>query len=225
MAIYSPLRSRRLAAQQTEATQRLITFKLGEENFALPLDRVQKVTTLDLLYADPQGTGVSLTTYQDREILVIDVGHRIFGKPPQVWLPGEHENSSSIGTNPNLNLIRYLLILKSESSESADPLQSTMPTADRIEDRLVGLRIDSPPSIQSMPLSAFQPLSDLHSHLHCVSAMSNVVPVNALLRRRAFRVDGASLVQTDEINAAPEVDRSKNRPSIFLLDATSIVRG
>jgi chemotaxis signal transduction protein len=215
MAIYSPLRSRRLAAQQTEASQRLITFKLGEENFALPLDRVQKVTTLDLLYADPQGTGVSLTTYQDREVLVIDVGHRIFGKPPQIWLPGEHENSSSIGTNPNLNLIRYLLILKSESNESPD----------QIEDRLVGLRIDSPPSIQSMPLSAFQPLSDLHSYLHCVSAMSNVVPVNALLRRRAFRMDGSSLVQTGDLAAAAVAVVDQHRPSIFLLDATSIVRG
>jgi chemotaxis signal transduction protein len=185
MAIYSPLRSRRLAAQQTEATKRLITFKLGEGDFALPLDRVQKVTTLDRVYGDPDRTGVSLTTYQGRELVVIDVGHRIFGKAQQVLLPSQQTRTSSRTTQLDGDSIRYLLVLQSESSQ------------------LVGLPIDSPPSIQSIKLSAFQPLPEIyrkHSNIHCVSAMSVAMPAS-------------SGVQDLEL------------PSIFLLDATSIVGG
>jgi chemotaxis signal transduction protein len=175
MAIYSPLRSRRLAAQQTEATQRLITFRLGEENFALPLDRVHKVTTLDRLYGDPGGTGVSLTTYQGRELVVIDVGHRIFGKMPQILPPTSKRFTGTIEARIDSNLVRYLIVFQPEP------------------DRLVGLPIDSPPSIQSIQLSAFQPLPEIyrqHRNIHCVSALSIDTP---------------------------------DRPSLFLLDIASIV--
>ncbi len=161
MAIYSPLRSRRLAAQQTEATQRLITFKLGAETFALPLDRVHKVTTIDRLYGDPNHTGVSLTTYQGRELVVIDVMHRIFGKTQQVLLPSQKKSSVAVKAQSNPDLVRYLLVLQPEPEQ------------------LVGLPIDSPPSIQSIQISAFQPLPDIyrqHSNIHCVSTMSIDLP-------------------------------------------------
>ncbi len=183
MAIYSPLRSRRLAAQQTEATQRLITFKLGEETFALPLANVHKVTTLNRLYGDPHDTGIGLTTYQGRELVVIDVGHRIFGKTPQVLPPSSQPHHDPIVTfddtdtasGDRAELTRYLLILQPEPH------------------RLVGLPIDSPPSIQSIQLSAFQPLPEIyrqHSNIHCVSALSIDLP---------------------------------DRPSIFLLDVDRLV--
>lgn len=181
MAIYSPLRSRRLAAQQVEATQRLITFKLGEETFALPLDGVHKVTKLDRLYGDPGGTGVSLTTYQGRELVVIDVGHRIFGKAPQVLPPSPKKSSGTVDLTRSLDTVRYLLILQSA------------PTDTTTEQRLVGLPIDSPPTIQSIQLSAFQPLPEIYrqsSNIHCVSSFSIDMP---------------------------------DRPSIFLLDVAAIV--
>ncbi len=176
MAIYSPLRSRRLAAQdRAELTQRLITFKLGTETFALPLDRVHKVMTLDRVYGDPNNTGFSLTTYQGREIVVIDVGHRIFGRAVQILPPSLKPTSSM--SDENLSVVKYLLVLQ------PDP------------DRLVGLPIDSAPSIQSIPVSAFQPLPEIyrqHSQIHCVSALSS---------------------DTTE------------RPAIFLLDIAAIVGG
>jgi hypothetical protein len=216
MAIYSPLRSRRLAAQQKEATQRLITFKLGTENFALPLDRVLKVTTLDRIYGDPQRIGRKFTTYQGQEVVLVDVEHQIFGKPPQTFLPIDLDDRSNLDPN-NADPIKYLVILQPASIENVTP------TAPKIaqEQQLVGLTIDLPPSIQSMPLSAFLPLPDRYNHLHCVSAVSNAVPVNALLRRRAFQIDGGSLV-AKQLN--PDSPQSE-QPSIFLLDATSIVGG
>jgi chemotaxis signal transduction protein len=216
MAIYSPLRSRRLAAQQKEATQRLITFKLGEETFALPLDRVQKVTTLDRIYGDPQRIGMRFTTYQGQEVVLVDVEHQILGKPPQVLRSGDLNNSSNLDPH-NADPIKYLVILQSGSVAAAT---STAPKIAQ-EQRLVGITIDLPPGIQSMPLSAFLPLTDRYNHLHCVSAVSNVAPVNALLRRRAFQIDGASLIAKPLNPDSPQSEQ----PSIFLLDATSIVGG
>jgi chemotaxis signal transduction protein len=189
MAIYSPLRSRRLAAQQVEATQRLITFKLGEEMFALPLNGVHKVTKLDApgerlgqrLYGDPGGTGVSLTTYQGRELVVIDVGHRIFGKAPQVLPPSPKKGIGVVDPTRSSDLVRYLLILQSAPTDAA------------AEQRLVGLPLDSPPTIQSIQVSAFQPLPEIYrqsSNIHCVSSVSIDLP---------------------------------DRPSIFLLDVAAIV--
>jgi chemotaxis signal transduction protein len=194
MAIYSPLRSRRLAARQTEETRRLITFKLGAEIFALPLDDVQKVTTLERLYGDPHGTGVSLTTYQGRELVVIDVGQRIFGQPAQVLPPSPSKQGLAIASQQSTEIVRYLLILRSDLTANSD-LKSIIGTDTHRQQRLVGLPIDSPPSIQSIPVSAFQPLPDLyrqHSNIHCISTLSIDLP---------------------------------DRPSIFLLDLASIVGG
>jgi chemotaxis signal transduction protein len=177
MAIYSPLRSRRLAARdRVEQTQRLITFKLDTETFAIPLDRVYKVTTFDRSYGDPNATGVSLTTYQGRELVVVDVGHRIFGRAAQI-LPSSPKPTLSNSANIDLQVAKYLLVLQPEP------------------DRLVGLPIDSPPSIQSLSVSAFQPLPELyrqHSQIHCVSG---------------FAIATADL------------------PAIFLLDIAAIVGG
>jgi chemotaxis signal transduction protein len=145
MAIYSPLRSRRLAAQQKEATQRLIIFKLDETTFALELDRVQKVTTLEHTYDDPNGTGVKLTSYQGQELVIIDVAAQIFGNSQPV-----------IPASQSPNRVEYLLMLQPQQGQS------------------VGLVIDSPPNIQSFTLSAFQPLSDLdrqRNDVNCVSAI------------------------------------------------------
>jgi chemotaxis signal transduction protein len=181
MAIYSPLRSRRLAAQQVEVTQRLLTFELRTQSFAIPLDRIHKVTTLNApgerashrLYGDPNRTGVSLTTYQGNELVVIDVGHRIFGNA-DVLLPSQSQiDRITASVTP---AVRYLLIVQPEP------------------DRLVGVPIDSAPSIQSLPISAFKPLPAIyqqHSQIHCVSAMSIDLP---------------------------------DRPSIFLLDVDALAR-
>jgi chemotaxis signal transduction protein len=184
MAIYSPLRSRRLAAQQADTTKRLITFKLGGEVFAVSLDRVQKVTTLDRLYGDPHHTGVSLTTYQGQELVVVDVGYRIFGRTPQGLSPDLPERSR-IESTDSKDLIKYLLVLQADQVN----------TAAEIDRQLIGLPIDSAPSIQSMPVSAFQPLPEIyrqHGNIHCVSSFSIDLP---------------------------------DRPSIFLLDIDAIVSG
>ncbi len=154
MAIYSPIRSRRLTAKQAEATERLITFQLRHETFALPLSQVYKVTTLDRLYGDANQTGVSLTNYQGRELVAIDLAHKIFGHVySELPLPTQVASDDLP--------VRYLLIITGEDGQ------------------LVGLPIDSAPSIQTVPSAAFHPLPDIYRHqskIHCVSSISIDTP-------------------------------------------------
>jgi chemotaxis signal transduction protein len=179
MAIYSPLRSRRLAAQQAEATQRLIIFQLRQLTFALPLDRVHKATTYDRLYGDANGAGAILTTYQGRELTVIDVDNKIFGQTPTVLPP-----LKSMPANQS-SQVSHLLILQREDGQQ------------------MGLPIDSPPSIQSIAASAFLPLlktDPQHGNLLCVSAAwSNVVETAAseLSQRTTIFLLDATLVLID----------------------------
>lgn len=158
MAIHSPLRSRRLNPQKREVTQRLITFKLRKENFAIPLEQVQKVTTIDRVYGDPKGSGVGLTIYQGQELVVIDVGQRIFGDEPCDY--SSQDNSDREDTKLDTATkggAKYILILQLPNNSQ------------------IGLPIDSSPTLQSVPLSAFKDLPALyaeHGNIHCVSSLS-----------------------------------------------------
>jgi chemotaxis signal transduction protein len=183
MAIYSPLRSRRLAAQQAEATQRLISFQLRQLTFALPLDRVHKATTYDRLYGDANGAGVTLTTYQGRELTVIDVDNKIFGQTPTVLPP--------------------LKSLLAKQSSHADLEVSHLLVLQREDGQQIGLPIDSPPSIHSVTASAFLPLAKTdpqYGNLLCVSAaVGNVAEAAApeLSQRTTIFLLDATLVLID----------------------------
>ena len=156
MAIFSPLRSRRLAARKKKkAEKQAIAFRLRNEWFAIPIEVVQKVVPLGNVYGDPRGTGVSLTIYQGKELLVVDVGHRIFVEPRSVDSTSKGDNFGSDGgiRQPEE---RYLLIVEISTGE------------------LVGLPIDSPPSIRRIAESSFTPLPAAYvtqGNIQCVSSM------------------------------------------------------
>jgi purine-binding chemotaxis protein CheW len=78
MAIFSPLRRRRLAKDVYEEKQQLIVFPLGGEYFGLPIDIVKRVIPITSIYGDPQGKGISLTSYEGKELVIMDVGKWIF---------------------------------------------------------------------------------------------------------------------------------------------------
>lgn len=78
MAIYSPLRYRRLANRQTEKTTQFIGFRLRQEWFALPINNVYKVIPIGEIYT--VDTGINLTNYEGKEILVLDVARQIFAE-------------------------------------------------------------------------------------------------------------------------------------------------
>ncbi|MDV3000491.1 MAG: hypothetical protein N5P05_002097 [Chroococcopsis gigantea SAG 12.99] len=104
MAIPSALRSRRFRDQQAQNFLSVVTFPLAQYWFALPTVAVQKVIQMGPIYGDPRHTGVSLTRYQEREILVVDVQYRIFSRSPRRTI---------LETSPD----RFLLIIPRSDGE------------------------------------------------------------------------------------------------------------
>jgi purine-binding chemotaxis protein CheW len=156
MAIFSPLSSRRSAARKVEATQQLIVFRLRNEGFALPIRAVQKVIPMGNVYGAQQGTGVRLTLYQEQELLVIDVGHRIFREAGSEDALRRASEESELLPPSETAVERYLLIVQSSSR------------------KIVGLPLSDPPALQRVPESAFTPLTaDYISYgtIRCVSAL------------------------------------------------------
>jgi chemotaxis signal transduction protein len=99
MTIYSPLRYRRFTASQTETIHQMVGFRLYQEWFALPINAIQKIIPLGKVYGDPKATGISLTNYEGRELLVVDVGHQIFGNAPSLNLDETEQRFLAVLTN------------------------------------------------------------------------------------------------------------------------------
>lgn len=161
MAVFSPLSSRRRStARQARATQQLIVFRLENESFALPIRAVQKVIPMGQIYGASEGAGVSLTLYQDQELIVIDVRRRIFRETPNQDL-SEGSLSPQSTEQPRKVAEHYLLIVQDSQG------------------KIVGLPIDAPPSLQRVPESAFSPLTSDYineGNIRCVSAL--IIPNN-----------------------------------------------
>lgn len=160
MAVFSPITSRRSTRRKgAEATQQLIVFRLRNEGFALPIRAVQKVIPMGNVYGAPGGTGVSLTLYQDQELLVIDAEHRIFR-----GVPFQDSESSAIrmpcaSSLQRTTVQRYLLVVQSSTG------------------KVVGLPIEEPPSLHRVPSRAFAPLTSdyiSYGNIRCVSALIKV---------------------------------------------------
>jgi len=80
MPVLSSFRAKRFANRKTEVTHSLIAFRLRREWFAIAIEKIQKVTVLELVYSHPQHPEISLTRYQNQEIVLIDVDKQIFGE-------------------------------------------------------------------------------------------------------------------------------------------------
>lgn len=159
MAVYSALTARRSIRRLQTATQQLIVFRLFSESFALPIRAVQKVTQLGNLYGAAGHAGVSLTLYQDQELLVIDVEARIFRGTPRL------QAATSITEANSLPQI------------ASEPRPSYLLVVQNTQGKLVGLPIAEPPTLQRIPESAFAPLTSAYiseGNIRCVSAL--VVP-------------------------------------------------
>ncbi len=147
MALLTTPRRKRLARTTKQATRQLISFQLRQEWCALPLDFVEKVVLMGTVYGDPNRTGVSVTAYEGRELVVIDVGYRIFGDDRT------ENNSSSVASQT----VRFLLIVRDSTGNR------------------VGLPIDSAPAVQRVPVDSVAPLSPAYQSegsLQCVSSLA-----------------------------------------------------
>ncbi|MEQ8752600.1 MAG: chemotaxis protein CheW [Coleofasciculus sp. G1-WW12-02] len=186
MAVFSPLSSRRSTNRKPQPTQQLIVFRLYTEGFALPIRAVQKVIPRGKIYGAPQGGAVGLTLYQDQELLVIDVDHRIFkgAEPPKLSLSSSQRDAAESARTASEKWEddteqRYLLIVQNRAG------------------KIVGLPIDSPPSLQRVPESAFKPLTAdymAQGNLRCVSALVRQNPEDPPL----FLLNPEQLIQSQQ---------------------------
>ncbi len=80
MAIFSPLRLRRLTDQATETTQQFITFQIGQEFCAVPIEQLIRVIILNDTSNINQSLGRPVIQYKGQELAVWDAGHHLFGQ-------------------------------------------------------------------------------------------------------------------------------------------------
>jgi chemotaxis signal transduction protein len=153
MTIFSTFRSRRMANKKARSVEQMIGFRLDREWFALPILAIHKVIPLNKVYGDPQNTGISVTNYEGQKLLVIDVARQIFNNQVSIKQP---ESSNSLMQDfLTLEQQRYLLILETETNN------------------LIGLPIDSQPTMYRVDNSAFKPLPEVYlaqGNIQCVSS-------------------------------------------------------
>jgi purine-binding chemotaxis protein CheW len=86
-----------LKTKTKEATQKLLMFALQHLNVAIRLDDVVKVIPIPEIFRSGDKT-LGLANFEDREVLVIDLSHEIFG---------------TASTNPG----RYLVVMQGDRQE------------------------------------------------------------------------------------------------------------
>ena len=149
-------RSQRLRSRKVEPTHQLIVFRLQQEQFALPIQAVQKVIPLGNVYGAGLDT-VGLTLYHDREISVLNIQQRIFRtvNQPLLLADGSLDQASLLKLEaPSSG--RFLLIIET------------------LTEGAIGLPLYDQPMLRRVPESAFVPLSDAYlsgGHLRCVKCL------------------------------------------------------
>jgi chemotaxis signal transduction protein len=81
MAIFSPLRLRRLTDQVAEATQQFITFQIGQKFCAVPIDQLIKVILTETNDEEQlSNSSRPVISYKDQELAIWDAGQVLFGQ-------------------------------------------------------------------------------------------------------------------------------------------------
>jgi chemotaxis signal transduction protein len=107
MAIFSPLRLRRLADQAAEATQQFITFQIAQQFCALPIDQLVKVIMMEEISYTVQSAGTTIK-YKGQNLAIWDLGQLLFGQTSinPVVAPNQH---LLLGRAANDQVISWLI--------------------------------------------------------------------------------------------------------------------
>ncbi|WP_404790352.1 hypothetical protein [Altericista sp. CCNU0014] len=152
MAALTPLRARRFANRIAEATQQYVTFRLRQYWFALPVEALLRVSSVDAGSRDDTGNGLAATeTTETDALVIIDVSQQIFAET-ETAAPKRPFGSAGA----------------SEANASCSIAFQTS-TGDRF-----GFPIDSQPKLQRIPQSKVGPFTSehpLYGKLQSVSAI------------------------------------------------------
>jgi chemotaxis signal transduction protein len=108
MAIFSPLRLRRLADQSTEATQKFITFQIAQQYCALPIDQLVKVIMMEEISYTVQPTGHTVIKYKGQDLVVWDLGKLLFGQTSIPSTATQHQHLL-LGRAANDQVVGWLI--------------------------------------------------------------------------------------------------------------------
>ena len=225
MAILSTLRSRRFAAVQTETTEQIITFCLRQEWFALPILAVQKVIPLGKVYGDPQGTGVSITAYEEQEIVVIDVAKFIFQD-----LSSSDQKSSEFGIrNSELSYNSQLSGIQELGKGTSLPLNKSNPELERSDFELVEPEMDTVTSELSWldwEQQRYLVIINLHEETQDLLGLPiDSQPVMRRVTKSNFKALPQAYLNRGNINCvSEEIIELPEHPPIFLLNPQSLAR-
>lgn len=225
MAIFSTLRSRRSAAVKTEATEQIITFCLRQEWFAFPILAVQKVIPLGEVYGDPQGTGVSITAYEEQEIIVIDVGQFIFQD-----LSSSNQKSSEFGIqNSELSYDSQLLGKQELGKGTSLPLNKFNSELERSNFELVEPERDparSDSSLLDWEQQRYLVIVNLHEQTQDLLGLPiDSQPVMRRVTKSNFKTLPQAYLNQGNINCvSKKMIELPEHPPIFLLDPQSLAQ-
>ncbi len=161
---HSSRRSRRLKAG---ANQQLISFVVRGEQFAVPVGLVEKVVTVNHIYGGLDANRPGLTMYSGQQISVVNLGERLFMTAPPPLIEATH-----VSLQPPV--LRYLLIVPSPAHE------------------LVGLLVETQPTLIRVPTSAFSPVPATYLHGGQVRYVGAVIDLQAAL---VFLINISELLQ------------------------------
>jgi chemotaxis signal transduction protein len=136
MATLLSLRSRRFANRAAEVTVQLITFRLRQDWFALPIDAVQRVASVQSGDLISNESGIMVNRVDQQALNLIDVDQRIFGQAE--LSPKDANLSAEPQQDP------CFIILQPQEGET------------------FGFPIDSRPQLRRVPQSLIIPLSSAH---------------------------------------------------------------
>ncbi len=148
------VRTRRHRKRVKETTVQLITFQLRQDWFALPITAVERVIPLEAVYGEAHQSGIGLTVYQGQELVVVDVGQRLFGEAGQAEGTLLHLDASQQDV---LDQVQLLLILKAPTGKP------------------IGIPIDSRPVLKRVVAEAIAPIPHEYQtsgKIQCVSSLS-----------------------------------------------------
>jgi chemotaxis signal transduction protein len=149
MATLSSLRSRRFANRVAEATVQLIAFRLRQDWFALPIDAVQRVASVQSGDSISNESGVMVNKIDQQGLTVIDVDRRIFVQA------GLLPDRATLSTEPQQD--PCFIILQPKEGET------------------FGLSIDSRPQLRRIPQSLIIPLSSTHPAYKQLKSVDSIV--------------------------------------------------
>jgi chemotaxis signal transduction protein len=169
--------SYRSLIRRRPATHQLIVFPLRHERFALPIRYVYKVIPLGQTYGVCHQTGISLTRYQNCDILVIDIQRRIFPDLPESIPLLEPVITSSHPDSKKQSLMdasEESSSLSKENSQIVQASQRHLLLMQTSQKELIGIPLDVPPSLRRVSESAFSPIPSVYleqSRIRCISAL------------------------------------------------------